>query len=443
MILSSLLATGGYIGLALWGTSFASLALFSVAISIGLGFADVIVDGFVVERSSPDTIGANQALCWRAKGWGILFASLFSGLLLQRAVFSSVLTTSPMTSWLLIHFPASFSTQMIGQINMLDIRYLLLFTGLWPVLTLILSMSLREPTSAPAANHPLSLPTILTALLAFTSTTVVILGLHAHQTASTLGVILIWSTWIAFYLRSLIRHNMATATLLFSALFLFLWRFTPSFGAPWSNYYLNTLHLSPEKLGLLGALSSVSWILGTWIYNRFLDNIPLKKLLFWTVLIGVVVSFTQLTLATPELGFALGRLPLIKYTAALLLYPIYFIVYPGHAWGELMTQPSILNLDAILSFLLEILFMISFLPLLKLAAKVTPSGVEATNFSILASVMNLGLAFGSISGGWIYTYVEGTYQIAQFTFTGLHLTIFIGAATSLICLPVLRKLKDV
>ena len=87
--------------------------------------------------------------------------------------------------------------------------------------------------------------------------------------------------------------------------------------------------------------------------------------------------------------------------------------------------------------------MFSFLPLLKLAAKVTPTGVEATNFSILASVMNLGLAFGSISGGWIYTYIEGTHHMAGFTFTGLHLTIFIGAITSLICLPVLAKIKDV
>jgi len=441
LVFSSLLALIGYWSMAFWGTGFTSIAMGSLTISIGLGFADVIIDGLVVENSTPETVGKWQALCWRSKGWGILLASLLSGLLLERAFFSNWLGHSTLTNVFSHLFHNTFTVEYVGKISMLDIRYLLFFTGLWPLLTLGLTLLVSETKNL--TPQPLNLPPkiISTAALAFVITVILVFA-NVGQALTSLGMVLIWGAWILGYLRALVKTKIATTTLLFGALFLFLWRFTPSFGAPWSDYYINTLHLSQEKLGLIGALSSVSWILGTWLYNRFLDHFPLHQLLKWTVLVGVVLSFSQLSLTSSSLGMSLGAMPIIKYPTAILLYPIYFVAYQGHAWTELMTQPGILNLEAILSFLLEIMFMVSFLPILKLAAEVTPKGVEATNFSILASVMNLGLAFGAVSGGWIYTGIEKGYQFGSFHISGLQLTIIIGAVTSLLCLPVIPKLKS-
>lgn len=441
LIFSSLLALCGYWGMAFWGTGFTSIAIGSLIISIGLGFADVIIDGVVVENSTPQTIGKWQALCWRSKGWGILLASLLSGLLLERAFFSNWLGHSTLTNVFSHLFQNTFTLEHVGKIAMLDIRYLLFFTGFWPLLTLGLTLLVSEKKQL--TPTPMNIPPVIivSAGIAFVATVLLMLS-HIGQALTSLLMVLIWGVWISGYLYALVKKKIATSTLLFAALFLFLWRFTPSFGAPWSDYFINTLHLSQEKLGLIGALSSISWILGTWIYNRFLDKFPLHQLLRWTVIIGVILSFTQLSLTHCQLAMSLGAMPIIKYPAAILLSPIYLIVYQGNAWTELMAQPGILNLDALLSFFLEIMFMVSFLPILKLAAEVTPKGVEATNFSILASVMNLGLAFGAVSGGWIYTGIEGGLHVGSSHITGLQLTIIIGALTSLLCLPVIPKLKN-
>ena len=236
LIFSSLLALCGYWGLAFFGTGFTSIAIGSLIISIGLGFADVIIDGLVVENSTPETVGKWQALCWRSKGWGILIASLLSGLLLERAVFSKWLSPSPLTSLFTHVFPRTFTLEQVGNIAMLDIRYLLFFTGLWPLLTLGLTLLVSEKKNLHPA--PLNLPprVVGTAALAFVSTLVLVFS-HLGQAITSLGMVFIWGLWIMLYLRALVKTKIATTTLLFGALFLFLWRFTPSFGAPWSNYF--------------------------------------------------------------------------------------------------------------------------------------------------------------------------------------------------------------
>jgi len=449
LIISSLLTFIGYFFLATLGTGFISLALATIVMNIGLGFSDVIIDGFVVEKSNKETVGRYQSLCWRAKSIGILIASLFSGILLERAFFSKLLSHLPITDLLTKLFPLTFTNQIIEGINLLDIRYMFLFAGLLPFIVLFLSIRMDDKKVKETEKKQFPLQILITALIALVLTILTAFwGLApgsgtSSQVITSLSILIIWSIWISYYLIYLIKRKEATYTLLFAALFLFLWRFTPSFGAPWSDYFINTLSLSKEKLGYISTLTALSWLIGTFVYNKFLDKIPIKKILAWTVIIGVGLSFSQLLIASPNIANKIGNLFIIKYIAAIILYPFYFFGYNLSAWQELMTQPGILNLDAVLSFSLELMFIISFLPLLKLAAIVTPKGVEATNFSVMASIMNLGLVFGSISGGWIYTYIEGNYTLAGLSFTGLHLTIIIGAITSLLCLPVLRKIQEV
>ena len=119
------------------------------------------------------------------------------------------------------------------------------------------------------------------------------------------------------------------------------------------------------------------------------------------------------------MGFALGRLPLIKYTAALCIHISLSIRPPGVD----VTQPSILNLDAILSFLLKILFMISFYPYSKLAARSSEwSGGDQFLYSPTLPTWDSPSA---PFPGWIYTYVEEPIK-SHNSPLGLHLTIFIG-----------------
>ncbi len=67
----------------------------------------------------------------------------------------------------------------------------------------------------------------------------------------------------------------------------------------------------------------------------------------------------------------------------------------------------------------------------------TPKNLEGTNFAVMASIMNFGLVFGSISGGTIYEHI----QSGMFGMNGLQITVLLGAITSLIALIVLPWLN--
>ena len=456
LIICSLIPLFSYSFLALYGVNFGSIAIAIIISSIGLGFADVIADGLVIENSTKKTVGWYQALCWRSKAVGIFIASLFSGLILERKVFSQALENTSIIPWLQNNFPQAFPSELIvSGINLIDIRFTLLLAGFLPLILFILLLFLKEKKvlkkDQKQSHKDIPIEYILSAGGAFFLTAFVLIGLSAMKTSllpfinndhlSSLLVVSIWSSWMYFYLKHLIKIKTATKTLLFAALFLFLWRFTPSFGAPWSDYFLNTLQLPQEKLGFIGTITPLAWILGSFLYTKIFDAIPIKKLLLWTVLGVSFFSLSQLTLASPDIATNIGSHPFIKYFSSIVLLPAYLFAYGGSAWTELMTQSPILHLDAFLSFFLEMFFIIAFLPLLKLAASVTPKGVEATNFAVLASIMNLGLVFGSIFGGIIYENIEGSYSAFNIPYTGLHITIIIGAFTSLICLSVLRKIR--
>jgi len=456
LLIASLLPCFGYLWLALGGTSFLSIAAALIILNIGLGFSDVIVDGLIVERSTPETVGWYQSICWRVKAVGIFFASLFSGMIIERGLFSSWLGGSALVAYLQRSFSGAFpATLMVSGFNILDIRFTFLVTGLLPVITFITVLFMKEPevsadlVAASRKEIPSSyiyaalgaLVATLAVLALLSPTRTPLVPLIGNDALSSLLIIAIWSGWIMLYAKHLVSQKMASPSLIYAAIFLFLWQFTPSFGAPWSNYFLNTLKLSQEKLGLLASLQPLGWVIGSFLYVRFLDRLPIKKVLLGTVLASVVLSLTQLILATPELAMGLGSVSFVKYLSYTLLTPTYYLVYGGGAWHEIMNQSPILNLDSVLSFFLQILFICSFLPLLKLAALVTPKGVEATNFAVLMSVMNLGTAFGAISGGMIYQTIEGSYSVGGIAFNDLHLTIIIGAVTSLFCLIVLPRLQ--
>jgi len=452
---ASALCSAGYLYLAFFGINFATVAVGLILANIGLGFSDVIVDGLIVERSGPKTVGQYQSIAWRARSLGVFLGALFSGLLIERAFFSQFLAL-PWFQHFLSFFPAAFSSGASSpDLQLIDLRGALFLSACLPLISFLATFSLieRPDVSALSAAGRREIPPsyilsaggafLLTAaaLLFFASQKRMLVPSLGNDALASLSIIFIWSAWIFGYARHLVRLGFTSPALLYAALFLFLWRFSPGFDAPWSNYFLNTLKLSREKLGFAASLQPLAWLAGTFVYARFVDRFPLRKVLAATVILLVLCSFSRMLLTVPSAAASLGNIGAVRGLAALLLWPSYFLGYGFSGWQTAMTQPPILNLLALTGFFMEFIFMISFLPLLKLAALVTPKGVEATNFAVLMSIMNLGLAFGTVSGGILYTYIEKGLAIGGVSLSGLQLTVLISALMSMVCLAVLPRIN--
>lgn len=141
------------------------------------------------------------------------------------------------------------------------------------------------------------------------------------------------------------------------ALFVFLWQATPSAGSAMFYFNTNELGFSPEFLGRVALLRSFAALGGVALYNGYLKRVPLKKMFWWTSILGTALGSTQLLLVSRmnlELGIS-DKLFALTDTAVLTVL------------GE-----------------------VSFLPVLVLAAKICPEGVEATFFAALMSLFNAG-----------------------------------------------------
>ena len=128
---------------------------------------------------------------------------------------------------------------------------------------------------------------------------------------------------------------------------------------------------------------------------------------------------------------------IIRTVAAIIATPVYLVAHGSDFGTQLMTYDGIVYLNFFLDFFLGILYMLSFLSLLKFVALSTPKNLEGTNFAVMATIMNFGLVFGYISGGAIYEQI----QTGFIGMSGLQWTVILGAVTSLIALIVLPWLK--
>jgi predicted MFS family arabinose efflux permease len=173
------------------------------------------------------------------------------------------------------------------------------------------------------------------------------------------------------------------------ALFLFFWNFSPSFGAPFFYYSVDTLKFSGAFLGQLQAAASAGALGGSVIYGIWIVKIPLRKFLIFSVFAGVTVIFFHYVYFIPAL---IANAPLLKMTS--------------------MTS----------NFLFGMMSSFILLALLNLAAKVSPQYAGGTVFALLMSFYNLGLLGSSALGGFLYP------------FLGLKLLLFISAVFSLLVL---------
>ncbi len=216
-----------------------------------------------------------------------------------------------------------------------------------------------------------------------------------------------------FSLRNVWRQFRAalTPTLLWSALFLFIWRSTPTTGSAFSYYLIDELGFTPEFFGRLAFVSYVTGIIGVVVFRKFLLKIPLRTMFFWLMVASVVLSI-------PSIGLV------YKWYEVLGVSPQFFAMA-----------------DTLIS---GMLFELGFLPLLVLVARVCPKGIEATMFAVLASLMNIGLSVSDLGGAALTNYfgVHSATETIPADYSHLHIVMWIAILSSFLPLPLLPFLPD-
>lgn len=185
--------------------------------------------------------------------------------------------------------------------------------------------------------------------------------------------------------------------------FLFIWQATPTAESAFFFFTTNELHFQPEFLGRVRLVTSVASLVGIWIFQRFLKTVPFRVIFGWSTILSAALGMTMLLLVT-HTNRALG--------------------IDDH-WFSLGD-----------SLILTVMGQIAYMPVLVLAARLCPSGVEATLFALLMSVTNLaGLLsyeFGAVLMHW--------FGITETNFENLWLLVILTNLSTLLPLPFLSWL---
>ena len=153
------------------------------------------------------------------------------------------------------------------------------------------------------------------------------------------------------------------------AFFLFFWNFSPSFGAPFFYYSVDTLKFSGSFLGIAQGVGSGAALVGSILFAKYIEHIPVRKFLIFAVFIGVVVILFNL---------------------------VYFI-------PSVISHPSFCKSITLISQIpFGIINTLIFLTLLNLAAKSSPQYAGGTIFALLMSFLNLGQIGSEVLGGVLF-----------------------------------------
>jgi hypothetical protein len=183
-----------------------------------------------------------------------------------------------------------------------------------------------------------------------------------------------------------LKRLFADKRLLVVCLFIFLYKYSPSFGTPLFFIQRDIFKWGKVWIGVLGSLGTLFGIGGSLLYYRFSRSIQerIKKWLFYSVFLGAVTTLSYLYY-TPQ-------------TAV-----IYDIVY-------------------------SLMGMFIFLMIMDFMARNTIKGLEATSFALLCSVSNLALMASNVSGAFLLSLM------------GLKWIIVLSSLTSFLCLFLINKI---
>ncbi|MBM3245865.1 MAG: folate/biopterin family MFS transporter [Candidatus Omnitrophica bacterium] len=172
--------------------------------------------------------------------------------------------------------------------------------------------------------------------------------------------------------------------LLIVGLFIFLYRYSPSFGTPLFFIQRDIFKWGKVWIGALGTISTVFSVIGSLLYYKFSQKINIKKWLYVSVFVGAATTLSYL-----------------YYT------PVTAVVY-----------------DVVYS----LMGMFIFLMVMDFMARNTAKGLEATSFALLCSFSNLALVTSNLSGAFLLP------------IAGLKWLIILSALTSFLCLLLINKI---
>jgi len=173
--------------------------------------------------------------------------------------------------------------------------------------------------------------------------------------------------------------------ILIIGLFIFLYKYSPSFGTPLFFIQRDNFKWDKMWIGTLATLSTVFGVGGALLYYKFSQKINLRKWLFFSVLVGGLTTLSYLYY-TPLSAVA------------------YDLVY---------------SLAGMFIFIMVMDFM----------ARHSVRGLEATSFALLCSINNLAGVSSNLSGAFLLPIM------------GLKWLIVLSALTSFLCLFLINKIE--
>jgi folate/biopterin transporter len=197
-----------------------------------------------------------------------------------------------------------------------------------------------------------------------------------------------------------LRQAMTQKSIWMPTAFVFLWQATPTADSAFFFFATNDLGFQPEFLGRIRLITSVASLVGIWLFQRFLKAIPFRVIFGWSTVISAGLGMTTLLLVT-HANRAIG------------------IADQWFSLGD--------------TLILTVMGQIAFMPVLVLAARLCPPGVEATLFALLMSIYNLAGFVSYESGALLmhWLHVDETH------FEMLWLVVVITNLTTLLPLPLI------
>jgi predicted MFS family arabinose efflux permease len=182
------------------------------------------------------------------------------------------------------------------------------------------------------------------------------------------------------------KHLFSHKKLIILGIFIFLYKYSPSFGTPLFFIQRDVFKWNKVWIGALGTIGTVFGIVGSLLYYKFSTRINLKKWIFWSVFLGAITSLSYL-----------------YYTPVTAV--IYDVIY-------------------------GLIGMFIFLMVMDFMARNSVKGLEATSFALLCSFSNLALTASNLSGAILLPKL------------GLNWLVILSSLTSFLCLPLIKYIDE-
>ncbi|OBQ23944.1 MAG: folate-biopterin transporter [Anabaena sp. WA113] len=202
-----------------------------------------------------------------------------------------------------------------------------------------------------------------------------------------------------------IRQAITQKAIWLPTVFIFVWHATPNAESAFFYFTTNELQFQPEFLGRVRLVTSFASLIGIWAFQRYFKTIPFRTMFTWGIFISTALGMTTLLLVT--------------HTNRLLGIDDHWF-----SLGD--------------NLIITVIGQIVFMPVLVLATKLCPPGIEATFFALIMSVFNLG---GTVSY-WLGSIMMKWLGITEHQFDSLWLLIIITNCSSLIPIFFIKWLPD-